>query len=80
MKAKKNCFICQEHRVDAKGTPIDSNPFNQGGLGRCSTCESTNKLRESTFHYLNDNPNDAMNSAVKRLDLHLIYTIINHVI
>ena len=23
MKAKKSCFICQEHRVDAKGTSID---------------------------------------------------------
>ena len=43
--------------MDAKGTSIDSNPFNQGGLGRCSTCESANKLQESTLHYLNDNPN-----------------------
>ena len=49
LKAKKSCFICQEHRVDAKGTSVDSNPYNQGGLGRCSTSESANKLRKVCF-------------------------------
>ena len=52
--------------MDAKGTSIDNNPYNQGGLGRFSTCESANKLLESMLCYLNDNSNGTTNSATKR--------------
>ena len=60
---------CQKHRLDAKRTSIDSNLYNQGGLGSCCMCESANKLKESMLRYLNDNSNDTMSSAGKQLQV-----------
>ena len=65
----KSYFICQEHRVDAKETSIDSNSYYQGGLGRCRTWKSANKLQESMLCYLNDNSNNSMNNAAKRFQV-----------
>ena len=55
--------------MDAKEISLDSNPYNQGGLGCCSTYESANRLQESMVLYLDDNSNDAMESAAKRLQI-----------
>ena len=60
LKAKKICFIFQENREDAKRTSLNSNTYNQGGLGRYSTHESANTLQESMLLYLKDNLNNAM--------------------
>ena len=59
-----NCFICDEKRS------IDSNQFNQGGLGRCCQESSAQKLISSMQKNLVDSDSNWYAGA-KRLELSL---------
>ena len=59
---KRTCFICDEKRS------IDSNQFNQGGLGRCCQESSAQKLISSMQTNLVDNDSNWYAGA-KRLEL-----------
>eukprot|EP00794_Sanderia_malayensis_P001967 gene1967-2238_t len=62
LQEKRLCFVCNSQRSS------DSNQYNQGGLGRCSTVNSVKKLREALGRHIADESNRCFQAA-RRLKL-----------